>query len=809
MTPSSRTACVRTCGTLTECVYPRMYLRSMLRSLIVTLMFVVPCLAVAQDPFGDSGSGGDPFSGGTDPFSGTASESSMDVFGAGADNPVDAGSPFDGGAPSAQPRGSAAPAAATSSSPLGDPDPVVRMLRANPPSTPEDVATAIQWMARLRRNDEIGRLLDIVATLGWDASQKAAMSRAVGPSLWIKLTGVDSELTEAQKTLVADIQRAPAQLARNPQWVDSWIARLGSQAAGERRMAQLRIQDAGALAAQRLVNQILVPVSPVDARVLAETALLFGQDGIDALRAGCATQNAEGLTRLYVAMVGLPGKYFTAEIAAGLYDQRLSEEQREQVAAQLQERYSKLPESSAVREYLVREFENRLIEYFEARANAGELQDRVWQTVADRSAVQSVEAPAEQRQLERLAQLAELAVHTGQLSRDDLVNCRVAMLQRSYAANPTLESQTSVSGEASDLDVDVFHQASRWHMHGAAVRALQSLAMDAGDNVETLKFLSELLDDSRPVIRFTALSTLAKIDPRQSYPGSDQAIRTALEMAKLGTGPHALVIGLQSDLRQAAKQQIEITTGAEVSTANSASTALQILNDTLPVEMIFVVDRVSDQSLFELLQRLRASKGGSAIPIAVTVENLYPHEQAWIGRNGGIVTSVLSHNSDHMQQIVLRLQAELDTQPLSVSDRAGFASVAGQFLARITSDPATYGFYHLGNFRKQLISTAAELTVDERIQMLSGIGTQESQFELVQLAGAVRLPDAVRLAAASGFAASVKMYGNQLGNTQARDVYEIYNRTGPTDSVAVQALGHILDVVEAQAGKREWPAALP
>ena len=44
--------------------------------------------------------------------------------------------------------------------------------------------------------------------------------------------------------------------------------------------------------------------------------------------------------------------------------------------------------------------------------------------------------------------------------------------------------------------------------------------------------------------------------------------------------------------------------------------------------MIIIVDRVHDLSLFELLQRLRKTQGGGALPIAVMTDQLYPRDTA-------------------------------------------------------------------------------------------------------------------------------------------------------------------------------------
>ncbi len=452
----------------------------------------------------------------------------------------------------------------------------------------------------------------------------------------------------------------------------------------------------------------------------------------------------------------------------------------------------------------------------------------MWRLTPDRQTVQLAEAPSHARELERLSQIAALRLQLEQLELATAIESVVPLLQRAYQVNPQIMDVEIKSHLLTDVQVALgglttgplalpavadywraaFEQAGQWQMHGAALRCLQMLGETPGAALAQLNFVSDLLSDPRPMIRYSALRTIAAIDPTLDYRGSDRAISTALEMTKLQAGPHSLVIGLQAHRRQAAQQQIQMHTNAEVNTVNSAQNALLVLNEDLPIEMIFVVDRVADQSLFEFIQRLRKSRNGQALPIAVLTDKLYAYERDLISQTPGVVSSVLSRNSDNMSRVIELMLKDLDTEPLSSANRLAFAEIGGSFLAKIAGDRDRYSFYHVSDFRESLVSTAAILNASSQTKVLSGLGTAESQSSLFQLAAASTRGEAERRAAANAFSDSIKRFGLRLDRASVADCYELYNRLGAQDPVAATTLGYCLDVIEAQAGKATWPVRL-
>ncbi len=763
-------------------------------------------LAFAQDPFGDAGMGQ-----ATNPFGGMGESVGDSPFG-GFAQPDATGS--------AAAASAATPAAGSAEVAIDDePDPVVRMLRQNPPQTPADMAQGLTWMIRFKRWDEVRRLLDSVSSKGWSLDQLSELAKSGEASLWLRLSADEAGLSDAQKQLLSDVQAAPTKLARDPAWLERWIEKLASPQPGERRLAQLRLQDGGTIAIGRLMDHLLAGDSKVDAGMLAGTIAQFGERGVEALKAACLVKDASRAARVYMGLTQVPGKEFSAELGAGVSSARLSVEARTELAELLTQKYGGLPSVDAVHDFLAKRFATSLANYQQTRVNSLESSDIVWRQTSDGKSIVAQPAQEKERWLEATAQLGAHRMNLSVATSDDLVESAAVVMQRAYKADPQMSQGELQSNLIAVFDqelaqeagfwMQVFDRATELQMHGGAIRAMQMLIDTAPGNASVpLDFLSHLLGDSRPVVRYWALQTLAAIDPQQSYPGAEKALEVALEMSRIGSGPHALVVGLQSEMRQAAAQQLQQQIGATVTTANSARSALLALDGPSPIEMVFVVDRVADQSIYELLQRLRGSERGQALPIAVLTEELYSHERQYISQTGGIVASVLSNNAEQMQRVVGMLTDQLDTAPISVDDRISFSKIGGAFLSKVASDRDLYAFYPISDWRSELIAVGAGLDVSARLNLLAGLGSPDSQSQLASLASHTNLTDAERYAAARAFGRSVQRFGMNLSKENVQKSYDLYNALGPNNPGTAAALGLVLDSVEAQAGQRGWPEGL-
>ncbi len=777
-------------------IHPKTRLIASLRCCALWGVLATPLLA-QNDPFG-----------GTDPFGGSAMA-------------TDANAGLGGFMQTVAPVASAQAGAIREE----DPDPLIRMLRSHPPSTPAAMADGLTWTIRLKRGDEVGRLLDRLEAAGWTSEQWAEIARRVGAAPLLRMRDPDSGLTDAQKTVAGKLFNAPAALVRNLEWIEQTIDKLSSDklasaSAAERQFAVLRLHDAGALAIERLVNRLLVGDVKVEPVALAAAANSFGEEGQEALRSATLVANQSAAARVCLALAELPDNTFSEELGSALASRVMPLEQQQLLAKRLTEKYGVLPTPQAIEQYLSKRFKKALGNYqLQRQANLA-ANDYVWRPGASGTAIVRASVTPADKLLEQAARLAAHRMRLQVATNEDLVDCAAVLLQRVYKVRPQLYAAEGSAQMLADIPSEVsakfswwqqvFDRCNQWQLHGAAVRALDLMAdgIVRGEFDPPSEYLAKLLRDPRPAIRYAALDLIDRIDPKSTYFGHEWAVESAIEMSRLGSGPQILVIGLQSELRQVAQQQINLQTGSDVSVVNSCAAALKVLDEPIPIEMIVIVDRVADQSISQLVQRLRRSRRGSSLPIAVLAEQLYSYEREMLAETPGIVTSVLSRNPEQMQRVLSLLDQSLDTAPLTPADRAGFVSTANRFLARISADRVLYAFYPLSPWRNALSDSSASVSPAARISLLSGVGSADSQRQLAELTTQATIDEQQRISAARAFGRSVRQFGVSLSRSDILLTYDLYNQLGPTDPVAAKSIGLVLDVIEAQAGKAPWPEGL-
>ncbi|MCA9193497.1 MAG: hypothetical protein KDB03_17110 [Planctomycetales bacterium] len=695
-------------------------------------------------------------------------------------------------------------------------NPLVKRLHESPPSSVEDFANAVTWMVRIHRWDEVGRLFEDIQKANFSLEKKAEMARVPG-ALWLRTLADESELTPDQQTLAREIIAAPGQLARSAEHIRQQIAKLSSAVPSERRLAQFRLQDGGVTAIETLVQHLLTGDTQAAPIMLSATIAEMGPVGVEALEAACVLSETRQVERALLSVAQLPGASFHSTLGGNLFNVALSDDFRRTLADALQQRHSHVPNEESVRQHLAKAFASQLSEYQRLRGQRSQLLDTVWHLDRNRSQIERVSALPENRVLERLHRLGYLKSRQPSAGRTDWVEHAVVSLQRDFQFTPQeslsrleLAQQSTVPEELSTdagFWQEVVNQADLWQMHGAASLGLARIesAVMAGQFLAPLDFLSDRLVDARPIIRYSALTAIHRIDPSYDFAGTENAIRTALEMLSLGDGPRALFIGADETRQNVAATQFSQLYNGTPQFAYSARSAMGIVNKSEALELIFITDRVSDMAVFELMQRLRGSRGGKALPIAVLADELYEHERSLIRSETGIVLGVLTSDSAQLKTVVDAMYQQLDTPPLSSLDRARFAMDAGSFLTRIAGDRKQYHFYPVELWQQQLVSSLSSFRINDKCVVLSGVGTAECQRQLIEIAGDTQLVELDRMAAAKAFHKNVQEAGTLISLSDIKLTYDRYNELGPTDPATVKALGLVLDVLEAQSGKRTWP----
>lgn len=695
-------------------------------------------------------------------------------------------------------------------------DPLIRRVRANPPKNPGDMAKAITWMVQLRSWENVGSLLDQIAAAKWPVAARAETARNIEPAIWSLLLRSTAKLNEAQGKILKTLQASPAEYARDPAVIESQIDQLASPDRSTQQLALLRVHDGQMPSLNRLVQRLLDGDTKVPAVRLVEAIDKFDRDGIDAIRAACCMSDVEKRSRVLVAVAEFASNHFAIELAVAAHSMKLTPETRDAISKKLLATFSRVPDKNVTADHIARAYQAALDEYQLHRSKISPLMTSLWQPSAEGKIVWS-QGTKDLALLQRLAQLAQLRTELDGAMASATTSSVAIQLQLAYQLKPSLaDTQVDsllIAPLPADLVVEpafwseVFKEASKQEMHGGAVRALQLLTqqIQAHKLLPPLEFLSQLLNDKRPVVRYLALEAIAAADPKSDYAGSVQALSTAVEMTQLAQGPKALVVGANLELCVSADQIVQQFTSTESVIANSARDAFLALNKQNPVEMIIVVDRVHDLRLHEVLTRLRNS---GSLPISVLVENLSQFESSLVTKSPGMHASTLSRDPDHMKIVLEKMMQSLDVRPMQMEDRTRLAGLAGQFITKISADRDTYAFYPVSQWHEQLVSTRRALPPSAEALVLSGLGTKQSQLRLTAMAATEGVTEQDRIAAGRAFEKSVKQFGLQFNDDDIKSTYKLYNQLGPNDPAIAKVMGYLLDVIEAQSGATDWPKPL-
>ncbi len=541
--------------------------------------------------------------------------------------------------------------------------------------------------------------------------------------------------------------------------------------------------------------------------------LAFDTEGEEALKAACISSDPTARARALLGIAACDTTAFSIELGTALESDAISDEGRKLLSEVLVKRFGKLPEPQAVQAYLQSAFKRSLDNYQLVRTQPNKVPQRAWSISADGKLVQARDVSAADHALEALYEVADHRLHYAYRTRQDLIDCATVALQHAYQSQPGFSASDAiwqtVKIPADELNIDFWKQvmdrSQTWQMHGAALRAAQAIGRSLPGSpagAPAFDFMASCLRDSRPAMRYVAVDAISKANVESAYNGAGTALETAVEMTRLGQGPLVLVIGLTGDLRLAAEQQL-LALGARSIPANSLQAALQILDQPYPVEMILIVDRLPRNGLLAAVDRLRHSKRGGALPIAILTDDVQPLERLELQRTSGITFSVLSQLPDHMPRVLSEMAQQLDTRPLSGEERLALAESAARLLATISSNREKFDFYPLARWEKELTTLADALPEQTYMNVLSGLGTLISQQQLVQMVANKAVAEAKRKSAADAFQKSVAQFGLLLGRKDIEEAYRLYNVQGPSDAVTVVALGQVLDAIESRTGKGE------
>ncbi len=581
-----------------------------------------------------------------------------------------------------------------SSLPLTDPHPVVSSLRNNPPRTPVEIGKAILYMKRIERWKEAAYYLDELAKQNVDAGTAMKIIRATGLETWLDLETRSDELSKEQIVTVRRVIDGASQATRNPIALAEAIRFLNNTASlADRKRGVMAIQAAGEDGLAALMQSIAAN-DTAPPSIVSELIITMGKSGEDALKAAIATPDDNARSRFLEVAARIPGASYISDISSGLFSVPKESTIHSNLTRSLSPAGQALPSLSSVQSYIASVMKSELASYQGLRREPSSRTTNVWRWAADGKTMETELDSEAGWHLERAYQLSELLLHLPQQSMVDAGMAQAISLERHFHIVPVIDYESAttirkVTQRTVDLPthwealvVAALDVAEKQSLYGAQLRLLQlatvlkGIATETTDSLRTS--LAGCLQSSVPAIRYQAALSVRHVGIENANATHRLAFQSVNnELKKLEGKSLAVVVGGATERCDALTTQLnQLATRSAV--FSNARDTLRFVQGAEPIEMIFIVDRVLEMKLYELIQRLRSSPRLKAIPIVVMTDHFSATDRALVKSSNlpEIEYGVLTTRLETTESLLQTIRQNSTIPQLDSIDRLTFRTLA-------------------------------------------------------------------------------------------------------------------------------------
>lgn len=760
----------------------RNYLSASSKTTLFCVGASIASIGMAQDPFGDLGSG-----------------------------------------PATSP--AAAPKSSDSSIDSNETNAVVRSLKANPPSTPKDLAQAIGLMTRIRRWDEAARWLDKLGQQPIDGATAVDVLRSAGPRTWAAIDANAAafkpqqlQLVEKLRKLADDEVHSPANLARQ-------VNRLTSPNQSERLAGFDAIRAAGDSGIAALLQSVMRPNGLNPNPSMIEAFSLLGPNAVAAWQTAMTSPHNEVRERLLQLVCRAPQASMGPELLAALHDPTISDPTKESIRKSLADRGKSEPDPKQAYDYNVSVLDKSLNQFRQLSALNDVATRNVWTLVDDGRSVGVQGGNGADQALARASQAATMALRTS--ANGDFVSARALAahlenlaregsvdLTKSHVFQSLLPESIRDSHEFGCL---IWDAAIQERLPGAQALAIANLARWQGALIPTAvrDRLAAATKSGHPSVRYPAAIALMNslLDQKEIVPvskpqggkvlpvaatnlalqpdaskvefrdggfnGASRVDFVAREMQQLMADPIVMIVGASPSLRSHAHDLVS-SMGLRYWEASSVDDVFNALRNAVPFEGIFIVDHLRDLDLGQLIQRVRSNPSTSTVPIALLAENLSSGEHMVAAKDDGVVVGSVPPTVEGLGDILARMNQVIAFPRATPEDRILWKNNALNYIR----------------------------AAHPQLQPSEGTGvsirladTQEEQNNLLRMAADETQTPRMREQASQIFVQSIQRFGLLISTDTLNAQYDVYNNRGETEPVTRLVMGQILDAIDEVYGR--------
>lgn len=690
---------------------------------------------------------------------------------------------------------------------------VVRSLRANPPTSPKELAEAIGLMTRIRRWDETARWLDKLGQEQIDGQTAVDVLRAGGPRTWAAIESNAAAFKPQQLEIIGKLRKLADDEVHSPANLARQVSRLTSPNQSERLAGFNAIRAAGDSGIAALLDALMRPNGLNPTPSMIEAYSLLGPSAVSAWQAAMTSPHGEVRDRLIQLVTPLPKPSMGAELLSILHDPTIRQETKQAVEKSLADRGKTLPDAKQAYDLSVATLDKSLDQYRQLLALNDVDTRNVWTLNQDGRGVSLRSGNGADQALARASQAAITALRTS--ANGDFVSARAIAAHFedfSRDGSPDLANSTVFQSllpeslrDSHEFGALIWDAALEERLPGAQALAVANLARWQGALMPTpvRDRLVSAMKSGHPSVRYPATVALMNslidqkelaVDPVQfvsapktdaqgfkdgGFQGSSRVDFNAREMQQLMADPMVMIVGASPSLRSHTHDLVS-SMGLRYWEASSVEDVFNGLRNAVPFEGVFIVDHLRDLDLGQLIQRIRANPSTSTVPIALLAENLSRGEHLVAGADHGVVVGSVPPSVEGLGDILARMNQVIAYPRAAPEDRILWKNQAANYLRVAHPDIQ--------------VSEATGVTV--RLA-----DTQEEQNNLLRVASDMGQTPRQREQASQIFVQSIRRFGVLISTDTLNAQYDVYNTRGANEPVTRLVMGQILDAIDELYGR--------
>ena len=299
---------------------------------------------------------------------------------------------------------------------------VVRSLRANPPSTPSELAQAVGLMARIRRWDETARWLDRISKLELDGPTAMEILRAAGPRTWATIDANSSAFKPEQLQGIAKLRKLADDEVHSPANLSAQVNRLTSPNQADRLDGFDALRAAGDSGVAAMLGAVMRTNGLTPSPSMIEAFSLMGPSATAAWHSAMTSPHNEVRDRLIQLVSRSPKPSMGPELLTAIHDPMLSESTKAGIRSTLADRGKAVPEPKQAYDYNIATLDKSL-EQFRQLSTLNDVDTRnVWTLNQDGHGVSTRAGNSADESLARASQAAMQSLRTAPLG--DAVSAR-------------------------------------------------------------------------------------------------------------------------------------------------------------------------------------------------------------------------------------------------------------------------------------------------------------------------------------------------------------------------------------------------